>query len=107
MSRDIAGAFQFHPSPVHDPELSEAIPAVFCLHFRGLLQEAIQIASCKYCSDLLIDQGKLVEFDDLPGRGVSAFVAFVVLAIILGFVFVFRQQLGLMDVLTAGGVGAS
>ena len=66
------------------------------------LRPVYVIASCKYYSDLLIQQGKPVEFKSLPGRGVSAFVAFAVLAVIVGFVFLFRQQLGLMDVLSHG-----
>lgn len=59
------------------------------------------ITACKYYSDLLTDEGRTIVFDDLPGKGVSTFVAFLVLAIIAGFVLLFRQQIGLMDVLAA------
>ena len=63
------------------------------------------IASCELYSDMLKEEGEPVVFENLPGRGMSAFVAFIVLAIIIAAVIVFRQQLGLMDVLSAGGAG--
>ena len=62
------------------------------------------IASCELYSDFITEQGEPVVFEDLPGKGTSAFVAFAVLAIIIGAVIVFRQQLGLMDVLAVAGL---
>lgn len=57
------------------------------------------IASCKLYSDYLLEQGKPVEFKNLPSRGQSAFVAFLVLCVILIVIFLYREQLGLMDIL--------
>lgn len=102
------GAFDDPVHPMLAVYMWAAVPILIAVGIINLFIRPIYvIVSCKYYSDLLIDQGKLVKFENLPGRGVSAFVAFAVLAIIVGFVFVFRQQLGLMDVLTEGGVGAS
>jgi hypothetical protein len=102
------GAFDDPVHPMFAVYLWAAVPILIAVGIINLFIRPIYvIASCKYYSDLLIEQGEIVEFENLPGRGTSAFVAFAVLAIILGFVFVFRQQLGLMDVLTAEGIGVS
>ena len=63
------------------------------------------LASCQLYSDYIKEQGEQVEFKDLPGKGVSTFVAFLVLCIIMSFVFMYRQEIGLMNILnTSPGV---
>lgn len=94
------GAFDDPVHPVLAVYMWAAVPILISVGIIKLFIRPIYvIASCKYYSDLLIDEGRPIVFEDLPGKGVSAFVAFAVLAIIVGFVFVFRQQLGVMDVL--------
>ena len=101
-----AGAFDDPVHPMFAFYMWAAVPILIAVGIIKLFLRPIYvIASCKYYSDLLIEQGKPVVFENLPGRGASAFVTFAVLAIIVGFVIVFRQQLGLMDVLTVAGLG--
>lgn len=57
------------------------------------------IASAKLYSDFLDERGERVEIKNLPGRGMSAFVAFMALAMIMLAVFLYREEIGLMDIL--------
>ena len=61
------------------------------------------ISSCKLYSDYLKEIGKSTEFGCLPGKGVSAFVAFLVLCCILFTIFIYREELGLMSILRVAG----
>lgn len=60
------------------------------------------IASCQLYSDFLKENGRSVDMDGLPGRGTSTFVAFLVLCAIALAVFLYRDEIGLMRVLSAG-----
>jgi len=57
------------------------------------------IASCKLYSDYLIENGKTIEFRDLPSKGESTFVAFLVLCVFLFAIFLYKEKLGLMNIL--------
>lgn len=57
------------------------------------------IASCQLYSDFLKEKGRSVEFGNLPGRGTSAFAAFLVLCALLFVIFLYREEIGLMELL--------
>jgi hypothetical protein len=61
------------------------------------------IASCKLYSDYLKERGEATVFTHLPGKGVSAFITFLVLCCILFTIFVYREELGLMSILRVSG----
>lgn len=58
------------------------------------------IASCQLYSDFLKENGRSVEFGNLPGRGMSTFAAFLVLCAILFVIFLYREEMGLMALLS-------
>jgi hypothetical protein len=58
------------------------------------------IASCQLYSDFLKEQGRSVEFANQPGRGMSAFAGFLVLCTILSVAFLYREEIGLMALLS-------
>lgn len=60
------------------------------------------IASCHLYSDFLKENGRSVEFGNLPGKGMSAFAAFLVLCAIVSVVFLYREETGLMALLSGG-----
>ncbi len=61
------------------------------------------IASCKLYSDYLKERGESTALSNLPGKGVSAFVVFVVLCGIILTVFLYREKIGLMSILRVSG----
>jgi len=67
------------------------------------LRPIFVIASCKLYSDYLKERGESIDFAYLPGRGVSAFVAFLVLCGILFTIFLYKEEIGLMSILRVSG----
>ena len=57
------------------------------------------ISSCKLYSDFLVENNQKVELGKLPGKGESAFVAFFVLCGLLLVVFLYKEELGIMNIL--------
>jgi hypothetical protein len=68
-----------------------------------LVSPIFVIASCKLYSDYLKERGESIVLSDLPGRGVSAFVLFIVLCCILFTIFLFKEEIGLMAILRVAG----
>ncbi len=58
------------------------------------------IASCQLYSDYLKDNKRSVELGSRPGRGESTFVAFVVTCAIAATIYLYRHEIGLMNVLS-------
>ncbi len=76
------------------------VPILVSVAVINLLVRPIYvIASCKLYSDYLKEQGRRVELGRLPGNGTSAFVAFLVAVAIAGFIYMVREEIGLMDIL--------
>lgn len=66
-----------------------------------LVRPIYVIASCQMYSDFLKESGRSVEFANLPGRGMSTFAAFLVLCIMVLVTFLYREEIGLMALLSA------
>jgi len=70
------------------------------------LRPVYVIASAKLYSDLMDERGEKIQIDNLPGKGMNAFVAFLTLAAIILLIFLYREEIGLMDILRVdSGVG--
>jgi hypothetical protein len=68
-----------------------------------LVRPIFVIASCRLYSDYLKEKGESIVFSYLPGKGVSAFVLFIVLCCILFTIFLFKEEIGLMGILRVAG----
>jgi len=58
------------------------------------------ISSCDIFSDYLEERQEKVMLPRPPSKGISAFVAFLVLVLVLAIVFIFRYDLGIMNMLS-------
>jgi hypothetical protein len=61
------------------------------------------IASSKLYSDYLNEKGEKINLEGLPSKGLSAFVAFCVLCIMVLTIYLYREQLGIMSILSVTG----
>lgn len=58
------------------------------------------ISSCKLYSDYLIQSKVNFELADMPSRGKSAFITFLITCVIFAVIFLYREPLGLMHILS-------
>jgi len=87
-------------SLIYDFYLWACVPLMIALLFVMLILRPIYvIALCDLYSRHLEENGKWTTLTRLPSKGVSALVAFACLAVFIGAVFIFRQELGIIDAL--------
>jgi len=68
-----------------------------------LVRPVFVIASCELYSDYLKERGESIGFSYLPGRGVRAFAVFIILSCILFTIFLYKEEIGLMNILRVAG----
>ncbi|MFT7533517.1 MAG: hypothetical protein ACI9FD_004554 [Gammaproteobacteria bacterium] len=78
-----------------------AVPILIALSFVMLLLRPIYvIAICDLYSDYLEQQGKSVTLAEDAPKSMSAFVAFLVICIVVAAVFLFRDEMGISNMLS-------
>lgn len=65
-----------------------------------LLRPIYVLALCDLYSEHLSNQGRTVRLPDNPPASISAIVAFVCLCLILAVVYLYRVELGVVDMLS-------
>jgi uncharacterized membrane protein len=80
-----------------------AVPVLIAVGVVMLfLRPIFVLALCDLYSDYLDEKGERVELPENPPKTVSAVVAFGCLCIILAVVYIYRVELGLIEILSAG-----